>query len=1314
MDVYNPQFREQAAQYAEKMLSQAVPGLAERIRSGAITPDDQILLQRLQQHAPKEANKIGLVLQVLQHINVGIQQRVQAVQSVSKLPQGLERAQGLINSTTAALSKLGGHPHQHVRTLAGGLAKKNPKKLEALYLFLATPQASIAGFPVLETLALAMQIVVNDNPSVDWIVRNPASLSFLDANISTFQSTSPPTLATPVARQPFNGDSQRGPHGTLRDQGIVGPPTAAPLPNLSPAPATPTSLPGSVIGSGNSFNALAALNQAPQYPNTGQAAADQGPDYLAFDFDAATPSAPAPIPIEQKAWSDLMDFQVIQRLSGIASQSPSIPDFEAACRTAFTEVVTKVPSVVSGISLDLSLKNPDPSLQIMMRILLEVTQQYEPVLRQRRDTEPFFASTYKSIELACESMSKRLRLAPQIAHYYDYIPKDPGGMIKYLRQLGPMAMTDEIADTIMAIKAAFEICPRSEISSHLLKFLQKDISGLDARRDLAPALLREEQGKVNGYKIGQFLAQGGMGAVFLADQITFDKPTGTLVAVKLSLADDDDSKRAFFREARILSGIKGDHIVQVHASGTTADGNPYLVMEYVPGYEEGSGAYDGHAFMQMLRESNENGSPVPNDALAIVSWKLFYGVKEFQDQGIVQRDLKPANFLMTPEADLAFAVWREDGDDDKLVATLHQLVSEGNPLIKWTDFGLAKRMDQVINTDLDEQGIQDLLTNMEAEGEITPQSSFTLTADDCIVGTPGYMTPEMATGEPEDRYTDQFALGIILFQLFSGGQWPTDKPNTAMGLVRDGLTLGCDGRPTYVDEKDVRIAHLMGWFSRTKKLPALMGSTTNLNFPEDRGEISDVTETLRIVAMSSTEEAKAARQLRLQLSLLAATLIPLILALILVFVNMRSDEDVSHGGQRIAWLDKASNLDGKTVVQLRSLLSDLKALLDGIPEGYEVEGEEPLGSSLRSKKTAIEARITQLETTAANRRAAELLRTQFDLLVTQGDALLTGETPDFAGARTKYAAALAICISRAPEINAKLDRVDRMDMKAFYSAGLRAYHRGEIAVATRSFVQVRRGLGRNVNGLSEAEQATFTRFEGLLNGWEQRFNGLNIQAVRNLGWTFTNSGEMRINMVGNLNWQTAVDQWLARGLSGRDPDSMTKFFLTFTGNQQAAGALVQAPNMPSNPIADQAAHRLTQMLELLMGNADALLRVKNMNPRGRTELQQCFQYAIIHQLNRMKSFDLAPNMTAAQKLAERRVLIVTAFQNYIYLSKAIRGMGCTVHPYPEELQPMMEHQLDLVIALLGDTEKTALRNIINGLPDADQFPIIKTIVDRAG
>jgi serine/threonine protein kinase/Tol biopolymer transport system component len=220
----------------------------------------------------------------------------------------------------------------------------------------------------------------------------------------------------------------------------------------------------------------------------------------------------------------------------------------------------------------------------------------------------------------------------------------------------------------------------------------------ELRGGARPAVWRpiEVRGDFGPYRIGELIGGGGMGVVYRAQ----DRRLGRSVAIKLlppELTRDPVSKARFLQEARAASALDHPNLCTVYEVGEAGASQLYLAMP----------CYDGETLRNRL--DARGALPVP-EALDITV-QVLKGLGKAHRHGIVHRDVKPANLMVT-----------EDG------------------VVKILDFGIAK------------------LAGVAAE----------LTRTGARVGTPAYMSPEQDRGEEVDARTDLWAVGVILYEMLAG------------------------------------------------------------------------------------------------------------------------------------------------------------------------------------------------------------------------------------------------------------------------------------------------------------------------------------------------------------------------------------------------------------------------------------------------------------------------------------------------------------------------------------------------------------------
>jgi len=216
--------------------------------------------------------------------------------------------------------------------------------------------------------------------------------------------------------------------------------------------------------------------------------------------------------------------------------------------------------------------------------------------------------------------------------------------------------------------------------------------------------------KLGSYEVLSLLGTGGMGEVYRAR----DTRLGRVVAIKVLPAErmaDENRRRRFVQEARAASALNHPNIVTIYEI-ESADGNDFIVMEYVPGK-----TLDAVIPRQGMRLGEVLRIAIP----------IADAVARAHAAGIVHRDLKPANVVVG---------------------------SDGT--VKVLDFGLAKLVAQ-------EEG-----DRPEQETRTKDGDAGRLSRPGTMAGTAGYMSPEQATGNEVDARSDVFSFGAMLYEMATG------------------------------------------------------------------------------------------------------------------------------------------------------------------------------------------------------------------------------------------------------------------------------------------------------------------------------------------------------------------------------------------------------------------------------------------------------------------------------------------------------------------------------------------------------------------
>jgi len=198
---------------------------------------------------------------------------------------------------------------------------------------------------------------------------------------------------------------------------------------------------------------------------------------------------------------------------------------------------------------------------------------------------------------------------------------------------------------------------------------------------------------ISHYKILEKLGEGGMGVVYKAQDTTLNRD----VAIKFlprQIASQSEERERFKVEAQAAAALNHPNIATIY-SIEEKDSEVFIVMEFIDGME--------------LKEKITSGPIKQNEALEIIT-RIADGLKTAHNKGIVHRDIKSSNIMVTKDAQ-----------------------------VKIMDFGLAK---------------------VKGSGLVTRVST--------TMGTAAYMSPEQVSGEKVDHRTDIWSLGVIFYELLTG------------------------------------------------------------------------------------------------------------------------------------------------------------------------------------------------------------------------------------------------------------------------------------------------------------------------------------------------------------------------------------------------------------------------------------------------------------------------------------------------------------------------------------------------------------------
>ncbi|MET0287794.1 MAG: serine/threonine-protein kinase [Polyangiales bacterium] len=209
------------------------------------------------------------------------------------------------------------------------------------------------------------------------------------------------------------------------------------------------------------------------------------------------------------------------------------------------------------------------------------------------------------------------------------------------------------------------------------------------------------------YRVTELLAEGGMGAVYIADHLTLHKQVA-LKIVHPEHAGNAELVARFEREAMATSRIDHPNVVAAIDFGTLPDATAYLAVQLVRG-------------PSLTRVLTEHGR-MPWQRASSIGAQIADALWAAHGHGIIHRDLKPDNVLLQS---------RDDGSE----------------LVKVLDFGVAK---------------------FSSESKVPLSARTDVTQIGMVVGTPGYMAPEQTIGNPADERSDLYGLGVLLWESLVG------------------------------------------------------------------------------------------------------------------------------------------------------------------------------------------------------------------------------------------------------------------------------------------------------------------------------------------------------------------------------------------------------------------------------------------------------------------------------------------------------------------------------------------------------------------
>jgi eukaryotic-like serine/threonine-protein kinase len=404
------------------------------------------------------------------------------------------------------------------------------------------------------------------------------------------------------------------------------------------------------------------------------------------------------------------------------------------------------------------------------------------------------------------------------------------------------------------------------------------------------------------YRLVRMIGSGGMGTVWEAEDETLGRP----VAVKVlseSFAAGERAVRRFEREAQAAARLSGPYIAAVYDFGRS-EGRPYIVMELVRG--------------ETLEDRLAREGPLPPREASRIATQVAEALEEAHRAGIVHRDVKPGNVMLTPAGD-----------------------------VKVMDFGIA-----------------------------AAAWAERVTTSGLVLGTPSYLAPEQAKSEKTTPASDVYALGAMLYEMVAGRPPFVAESPVALALahiredprpldqVADGVPPSLASASMAALAKDpaerppsaAAFASMLREPTVTLQSIAVSEDTIPLApvapGPEDTTQVAPLAPgPEETVPLSPVRHHGDRRRILIPAVLIAAVLL-LILAILMVEARDRSILQRARREARVGVLVTVPELSGKTISEAQDALEEVglgvgDVRLRPAEAGIVIRSDPPAGDRVR-------------------------------------------------------------------------------------------------------------------------------------------------------------------------------------------------------------------------------------------------------------------------------------------------------------------------------------------------------------------------------
>lgn len=352
------------------------------------------------------------------------------------------------------------------------------------------------------------------------------------------------------------------------------------------------------------------------------------------------------------------------------------------------------------------------------------------------------------------------------------------------------------------------------------------------------------------YELDSILGEGGIGVVLKARDTVLDK----VVAIKMlrSRLSANQAVR-FHTEARTLARLNHPNILTALDFQVTEDGNPFLVLDFLEGED--------------LDSFIDREGPLELEEARDIFYQILDGLDYAHRQGIVHRDIKPSNIMLLG-------------------------VHAGEPLVKIVDFGLSKLV-------LADQGDDDFDQKLTATG--------------AMLGSPLYMSPEQARGQPAGPSSDIYSLGCVFYRVLTGS--PPYLGDTAIETIKrrleDSLPSLSELRPETEFDPGLQavLSSMLEREARDRPATASQIKSRLSKVFDLLLEASDIDRSVVEEAVENAIEEKAAVEPKRSIASLSLYMVPIIILLIasIIVIGLFSTGKKSKATR---WSDSVNKVAG--------------------------------------------------------------------------------------------------------------------------------------------------------------------------------------------------------------------------------------------------------------------------------------------------------------------------------------------------------------------------------------------------------------------